>query len=309
MRVTPIVLTGLAAAAVAAAIAASRRRPPPEPSTGTFANGMGYVRWDGGPRTLLSIMGGPGSAIPSPRERAMMAGSLRPYLDDGFTVWAVTRRRGMPEGYSVADMAADHAQVIESELGGWVDVLLGEELGGMIAMELAAARPDLVGQVAVVRTAWQTSEWGRDADGRFGEALSARRFSVAGATLLEEIVPAPSWARLRRALGPLVGRWLASRDYDFPDVLVETRAEQTYDGRGTLPRIDVPVLVIAGGKDRIFTPELVAETVTMIPTSTLVQYPSATGLGTVSTSKVPHDVLDFVHASVSAATAGGDVGT
>ncbi len=295
MRVAPIVLTAVAAAAAAAILAAKARAPAPEAHTGTFANGMEYLRWDGGPRTALFVMGGPGSAIPSPRERSMMVGSLRPYLEDGFTAWTATRRRGMPEGYSVADMAADYAQVIETEIGGRVDVLVGEELGGMIALQLAADRPELVGLVAGVRTAWQVSEWGRDADGRFGEALSAGRFAEAGAAVLEEFVPEPSWARVRRAVGPLVGRWLASRAYDLADVLVETRAEQTYDGRSALPRITVPTLLIGGGRDRIFTPGLVAETASLIPRVTVVEYPKAIGLQTVSSSQVPRDVLEFVH--------------
>ncbi|MCV2393120.1 alpha/beta hydrolase [Actinotalea sp. M2MS4P-6] len=304
MRLTRTVLTSMAAVALAAIILrAATRRPVPAAQTGTFANGMRYAVWDGGDKTLLAIMGGPGSALPSPRELAMMAGSLRPYLDDGFTVWTATRRRGMPTGYSVADMAADYAEVIETELGGKVDVVVGEELGGLIALQLAADRPELLDRLAVVRTAWQITEWGKDADGRFGEALSAGRFSDAGAAVLEEIVPGPSWATLRRSLGPLIGRWLATRDYDLADVLVETRAEQAYDGRAALPRIDVPVLIVVGGKDRVFAPALAAETAELIPRSRLVEYPTANGLRTASSPQVPRDVLAFVHGPAPTASA------
>lgn len=296
MKRAGIIAAVAAGAAVAVAVAATRRaRPLPAVRTGVFTNGMEYLAVGSGPRRMLFILGGPGSAVPSGREVAMMAGSATPYLDDGYTVWAVTRRRGMPAGYSVADMARDYAQVIESDLGGRVDVVVGEELGGMIGLHLAADHPDLLDRLALVRVAWSVTDWGRRLDGRFGEALSAGRFAEAGAAMLEEIVPGARWAWLRRLLGPSVGRWLAGRDYSLPDVLVETRAEQAFDGRDVLPSIDVPVVLIAGGNDRIFSKDAVEETGRLIPDCTLVLYEGRNGIRTVTSRQVPRDVLTFLH--------------
>lgn len=298
-RIVATVAAGaaVAGAAVAVGAAATRRARPPPPAvrTGTFTNGMEYVAVGDGPRRMLFIMGGPGSAVPSGREVTMMAGSVAPYVDDGYTVWGVTRRRGMPAGYSVGDMARDYAQVIESDLGGRVDAVVGEELGGMIGLHLAADHPDLLDRLALVRVAWSVTEWGRELDGRCGEALSAGRFADAGAAMLEEVVPGARWAWLRRILGPSVGRWLAGRDYNLPDVLVETRAEQAFDGRDVLPRIDVPVVLVAGGKDRNFAEDAVEETARLIPDCTLVLYDGRNGIRTVTSRQVPRDVLSFLH--------------
>jgi pimeloyl-ACP methyl ester carboxylesterase len=276
-------------------LAKARRRRPGDAVRGSFANGMEYIAIGGGPKRMLFIMGGPGSAVPSEREARMMAGSVAPYLADGYTVWAVTRRRGMPAGATVADMAVDYAEVIENDLGGRVDVVVAEELGGMIGQQLAADRPDLIGCLVLVRTAWRVTQWGEDADGRFGEALSAGRYAEAGATALEEVVPEARWTWLRRLLGPLLGRWLAGRDYNLPDVLVETRAERAFDGREVLPRISVPVLLIAGTNDRVFAKDDVEETARLIPDCTLTEYEGVNGLRTASSSRVPRDVLAFIH--------------
>jgi pimeloyl-ACP methyl ester carboxylesterase len=201
----------------------------------------------------------------------------------------------MPAGTTIADMADDYAHIIGSDLGGKVDVVVAEELGGMIGMHLAAGHPDLLDHLALVRTAWEVTEIGRDVDGRFGEALTAGRLGEAGATVLEEVVPGAQWTWLRRLLGPLIGRWLANRGYNLPDVLVEARAEQAFDGRQILSRITVPVILIAGNNDRDFAKDDVEETARLIPDCTLIQYEGANGIRTASSPRVPRDVLAFIH--------------
>lgn len=290
-----IVLGVGAGLVIAAAATAKRTRDQPKPVRGSFANGMGYIASGDGPKRMLFIMGGPGSAVPSEREARMMAGSIAPYLEDGYSVWAVTRRRNMPAGATIADMAGDYAHIIENELGGKVDVVVGEELGGMIALQLAADHPDLLGLLALIRTAWRITEIGRDVDGRFGEALSAGRYSEAGTTALEEVIPEATWTWLRHLLGPMIGRWLAGRDYDLPGVLVEARAERAFDGRDVLPRINVPAILVAGNNDRVFAKDDVEETARLIPDCTLVQYEGTSGVRTAASPRVPRDVLAFVH--------------
>ena len=52
----------------------------------------------------------------------------------------VLRRPGMPQGYSLRDMAADAATTIRQEFVGPVDVI-GVSTGGSIAQHLAADHP------------------------------------------------------------------------------------------------------------------------------------------------------------------------
>lgn len=86
-----------------------RARTRPQRWTGVSAEGMEYVVLGTRPRTILLIPGGPGSEIPSGFMARLEERQVRPYLEAGYAVWTVTRRRGMPPGHTVADMAADHA--------------------------------------------------------------------------------------------------------------------------------------------------------------------------------------------------------
>jgi pimeloyl-ACP methyl ester carboxylesterase len=257
---------------------------------------MEYLAAGNGPRSLLFIVGGPGSAIPSRREVRVMAASVRPYLDDGYTVWAVTRRRAMPTGYTVEDIADDHAASIRDELGGRVDVVVAEEFGGLVGLALAARHPECLGRLAVVGAASRVSGWGAETDLRFAEAFAAGRTAEAGAEIVASLLPEGRLRWLPRLLGPTVGKWLASRPYNVPDVLVEAEAQRVFDGRGLLPQISVPVVLIVGDRDRFADARLVDETAALVPDCTVVRYQGYGHLRAVSSSKVPRDVLAFLAA-------------
>jgi len=85
---------------------------------GTFRNGIEYLTFGTGPRTLLFLPGGPGSALPAGLMLRLSRRQFRPYVEAGYTVWSVTRRRHMPVGHTIAEMAADCAEAIAEKLGG-----------------------------------------------------------------------------------------------------------------------------------------------------------------------------------------------
>ncbi|MGB8020073.1 MAG: hypothetical protein WCF04_02475, partial [Candidatus Nanopelagicales bacterium] len=80
---------------------------PSRPVTGMFPNAMAYIRWGAGPKTLLWIVGGPGIGFPIGLRVALLPVVLRPFAQAGYTCWWVNRKRDMPPGYSIADMAED----------------------------------------------------------------------------------------------------------------------------------------------------------------------------------------------------------
>ncbi len=54
------------------------------------------------------------------------------FLENDYTLYGVLRKPGMPQGYTLKDMADDYAVMIREEFGGPVDVL-GISTGGSIA--------------------------------------------------------------------------------------------------------------------------------------------------------------------------------
>ncbi len=105
--------------------------------------------------------------------RRMFRRQFGPYLDAGYSVWIVTRRRNMPAGHTMADMADDYARVITEEFGGQVDVVVAESFGGMIGQYLAALHPGAFGRIVLVIAAAELSDWGKDVDSRMADALAA----------------------------------------------------------------------------------------------------------------------------------------
>lgn len=265
----------------------------PEVRTGSFSNGIDFEAFGTGPGTLIFLPGGPG--IVRMAWARIGRTLLEPLAADGFTVWRLTRRRGMPVGHTVEDMADDVAQAIDEAFVGHVDAVVGVSLGGLIAQFLAARHPDSVGRVVLVSSAAAPTAGAVAGTRRYGEAMGHGRYTQAGAVALEDVMPGIWFSPVRRVLGWLMGRMLASSGNIPSDVLVETAAVMDVDARPVLPQITAPVLVIVGDKDTDFTPEVIDETVRLIPRCTLIRYEGRGHGGTAWDKRTPGHILDFVN--------------
>ncbi len=263
--------------------------------TGTFSNGMVYATWGDGPRTALFIPGGPGSAIPPGVLLALFGRRFQPYRAAGFTVWIVTRRRHMPAGHTVADMADDYAEAIADGLGGRVDLVVGESYGGMVAQYLAALHPDRVARIAIVASGAEVTDWGKTVDNTMARGFATRDATAAGSAVVDTLLPRQRYRWLRRPLSAVMGR-LMLLGYRVPpqDVLTEAGAEEAFDSRAVLPRIQRPVLLICGDRDRFVSRDVVEETARLIPHCVLRWYAGRGHVRTIASRQVPADVLAFV---------------
>ncbi len=292
-RRTALILAAAAGVAVAVVVARrATRAPRPQVRTGTFSNGIAYEAIGDGPRTMIFLPGGPGMI----RLVWVRVGAriLRPLAAAGFTVWRLARRRGVPTGHTIEDMADDVAHVIDEAFDGHVDAVVGVSMGGLIALYLAARRPDAVGRVALVASSASISARSLEAAGRYGEALGHERFTEAALVELEDMVPGERRRRLRRLLAALLGRVIAASGNNPPDVLVETRAIMDADARPVLHQITAPVLIIVGDQDLDFPPDIVEETARLIPDCTVVRYEGRDHGGATFDKRAPGDVLDFL---------------
>ena len=263
--------------------------------SGTFANGMEYLTWGTGPKTLLFIQGAPGSVAPKGGRGLRISGRMRAqYAKAVHAVWTIPRRRHMPAGHTIAGMADDYAQVISQEFGGRVGLVVGESTGGLIAQYLAAFHPHSFGHMALVATGAVLPDWGWDFDSRWGAALARGDTAGAGAVTAEMLLPGKSMRWVRRLIGPVFGR-LMFAGFDCPpgDILVEAQAEEAFDARAVLPRIQAPVLLLCGDRDRGFPRDVVEETARLIPGCTLIWHKGG-HLRVGSSRRVAADVLAFV---------------
>lgn len=262
--------------------------------TGRFHNGIEYLAVGVGARTLLWLPGGPGSGLPPTLMRLALGRAWGTLVDAGFTVWMLTRRRGMPEGHTIADMADDVADVIANEFGGKVDVLVGESYGGLIAQYVAANHGDRVGRVVLSSSACRFDERFDDADRRLVEAICAGDRTRAGLALADSAIPGVPDGIVRFLVAPLLGRFITGYGTG-KDPMVEFRAGLGFDSRAVLPRITVPVLLAAGDRDLIFPRAYVEETARLIPGCTLVWYQGRGHFRAASSRRLPHDIVTFAN--------------
>lgn len=275
----------------------------PKPVTGMFPNTMAYARWGDGPKSLLVVPGGPGNDAPTTQSVKMMGGSLRPLVEDGYTLLLVTRRRGMPQGHTIDDMASDYADLIATEFGGRVDLVVGISTGGLIGQSLAVAHPDRFDHIALVATAYTFSQQGLRLDYDWATARSQGE-SAKGGRLMAEAMLSDSWLRWTApALGTLIGLLFRSEHDQFAsDVMVEAEAQMNFDARPALPGLTVPVLLVGGDKDYYMPVSMIEETARLIPDCTLKIYQGKGHMGTVRNRQLAPDILDFIHSKESATT-------
>lgn len=268
----------------------------PKPVTGMFPNGMAYLRWGTGPKTLLWIPGGPGNGAPGGLSMQMTLAMFRPFVEDEYTAWLVVRRQNMPKGHTMADIADDYAGLIADEFGGKVDLVVGMSYGGMVGYYLAARHADRFDHIAISVAGYEVSERGKTLDYDFARLLSEGRNGEAGALLLGSLGPDIRVPGVARVLGAVMGRLMFGETHPYfaSDVMVEAEAELACDAREILPDIPVPVLLVCGDEDLYFSKEVYEETARLIPDCTLRTYAGIGHVGVVRDKRFPEDVLDFV---------------
>lgn len=256
---------------------------------GRFSGGLPYARVGSGPRALVVFDGLGADNTVSPMMARMMYG----FLGEAYTVYLVTRRQGLPQGFTLADMADDYAAMITEEFGGPVDVI-GVSTGASIALHFAADHPELVRRLVLHSGAHTLNDEAKRVQLEFARLGELGRWQAAFALLMRTALPRRGLlGALARPLAPVVG-WFMSRrpPRDASDLVVTVTAEDALAFRDRLPEIHVPTLVAGGTADPFYSADLFRETAEGIPGARLALYE---GMGHAAHGKQFHrDVLAFL---------------
>jgi pimeloyl-ACP methyl ester carboxylesterase len=225
-----------------------------------------------GPRILVYLPGlSPQPGLPTGGERRMASSGWEPLLDR-YSVYRVGRRV-RPVGTTFAEMADDVATAIEALAHGAPVDLMGASTGGVVAIHVAATRPDLVRRLTLVISGPRLGGDGRAKALQTATDIRARRWRRAFATIFA-IGGASRLSRLGYgALGWLLGPRLVGIPHDPTLILAELEAWAREDADPLIERIRCPTLVIGTERDPLFTPasttafaaRLSEGTVTIVP--------------------------------------------
>jgi pimeloyl-ACP methyl ester carboxylesterase len=265
-------------------------------SYGTFKNGIPYLRFGSGPQTLLLLAGGPGNSVPRGAGASGFTRGMSAFTGE-YTIYLVTRKSHLPEGYSTRNMADDYAELIRQAFGGHVDVVVGASYGGLIAQHLAANYPDLFGHLVIAMSAHRISDAAKKIDARYAELISQRRDREAMALraeavwrdgALKSVMGAVLWAFGKVLLGPV-------DDTFRKDVVIEAQAELAHEAVESLKRIRVPVLLVGSDGDFAFPLSYMQEMAGLIEKATLKVYPGGHTAAFLD-KRFVEDVREFIRA-------------
>jgi len=245
-------------------------RPSLTDDSGFTRDGLPYNRLGDGPRTAVAFPGLNFENRPlRGKEVRFTLASYRPLLPE-YTVYVLGRRKGLREGYTLADMADDYAWAIAEEFPGPVDVL-GTSTGGSLALQFGADHGDLVRKLVVHSAAYKLGPAGKEVQLRVRDLARDGRWREANAALVEFVFK-PSWYR---GLAVRVASALMAMNApdDPSDLIITIEAEDAFDLHERLGEITAPTLVIAGAHDPFYTEELFRQTAQGIPGAREVIYP------------------------------------
>jgi len=165
-------------------------------------------------------------------------------------------------GFGIRDMARDAAALLDG-LGVRRADVLGWSMGGMIAQELALARPDLTGALILYATAPDSAELMPVLD---------RMGAMSVSELLTAMFP-PTWSREHPDAAARL-----PRQPRRPDLGVITRqyaAMRDWDGDAErLSALRLPVLLLAGAADWVCPPDRSRRMAARIPGARMVEIPA-----------------------------------
>jgi len=195
------------------------------------------------------------------------------FLERDYTLYAVLRKPGLPQGYTLKDMADDCAEMIRQEFGGPVDVI-GVSTGGSLAQHFAADHPDLARRLVIHSSAHSLGDEGKRVQLEIGRLARQGRVRQAWQTMIRFILPcAGIWRVLNPPLAWMAARWLSlGKTPDLSDLTITIETEDQHAFKDRLAEIKAPTLVIAGADDPFYTPDLFRETAAGIPNARLALY-------------------------------------
>lgn len=203
---------------------------------------MSYFSFGEGERAFVIL---PGLNVKSILTSAKVIENAYKDFAEEYTVYVFDRRRNLPEQYTIQQMADDTAAVMQT-LGIRDADVFGASQGGMIAMCLAAAYPELVHAMVLGSTTARGNEIAcRSCENWIRLAAKGDRTALT-AGFIDSLYSENTIGRFRDYLTHMNDD---ATDEDLRLFIILARAIIGFDVRGDLKKISCPTLVIGAEND------------------------------------------------------------
>lgn len=206
---------------------------------------MDYVSFGYGSKTLVLLPGLSDGLVTVKGKALLLAKPYRIFFKN-YTVYMFSRKNKMPEGYSIRDMAADQARVLQN-LGITKVCVMGVSQGGMIAQYMAIDYPEMIEKLVIAVSAPKVNEVIQDCVGRwiqFAEQGDHKSLMVD----IAEKGYSEKYLKKYRTLYPILGK--IGRPENYNRFFINANAILGFDAYEELDKIACPTYIIGGNEDK-----------------------------------------------------------
>lgn len=205
---------------------------------------MRYFRFGQG-EDILAIL--PGLSVQSVMDLADAVEESYRLLTDDFTMYVFDRRENVPAAYSMQDMARDTEAAFDA-LGLKRASIFGASQGGMLAMQIALDRPELVDKLILGSTTAHMTEQRFLPIEEWTALAKERRAEELYMAFGRMIYPQNVFEQLRQAL---VEAAATVADEELSRFIILAESIKGFDITDKLRGIDCPALVIGDDTDKV----------------------------------------------------------
>lgn len=257
------------------------------------SNGIPYLKFGSGKKTMLVFQGGPGNMLQKGFGFKMFAKPFFAFTDD-YTVFFVTRKSGLHENYTTVDMSNDYATMIQEEFNGKVDVVIGISYGGFIIQHFAADYPEMSDYFIIAMATYKGSDEGVKFDFEYAKYISEGRPGKAMSTIPTVFIPNRFIRFLLRPLFHLFGSLMKPKSDTYAqDILIEAKAEIEHNSKDRLSEIKKPTLILCGDNDYYMPLNYLKEMEQLMPNAILKIY-AKKGHNIITSRQFTQDIADFI---------------
>lgn len=218
--------------------------------TGGFE--MDYCRFGSGDKTMVIIPGLSVQSVTGSKDAIEEAYSV---MKDEFTTYVFDRRRSVPEGYSIPDMADDTASAMK-ELGLTQAYVFGASQGGMISLSLAIRHPELVKKIVLGSTSSHVKPSQRGVIDRWIELAEKKDREGLYQEYGKEIYPPDVYEKCKDMLTEASA---TVTDEELEKFVILASSIRGFDVTDELKKIDCPVLALGVYEDSVLDSDATME--------------------------------------------------
>ena len=209
---------------------------------------MDYIAFGEGEQPLVLI---PGLSFKTVKKFGRPFAFMYRMFGKDYRVYAFDRKRKLPIGYTIKDIADDQAYAME-QLGITNAYVMGVSQGGMAAQYLAVYHPQLVSKLVLAVTLSRMNDTAREVIGNWIRMAVNSDYQGIVDDMLKLVYSEDYVARFGKYF-TLVSRF--GKPKDMRNFAILARACLTCNIYDKLDRITCPTFVIGGKKDLILTGE------------------------------------------------------